>query len=365
MQKLHIQRKGEALEFSYDIVWESSFEQLSQAVSALQLQGKKACIVTDSNVKDLYLEEVKTRLETVFDLVEVFVIPAGEEHKQLSVIQEMYTLLINRRFDRKDILFALGGGVTGDMCGFAAATYLRGVDFIQIPTTLLAQVDSSIGGKTGVDFDQFKNMVGAFHQPRLVYMNMSVIRTLPDTQFASGMGEVIKSALIRDADFFRWLEDHTAEIQERNVEALTHMIRECCGIKAAVVEEDPKEQGVRAILNFGHTIGHAVEKLMDFRMLHGLCVGYGLLAASRISRERGMLTEEDYQRILSLCRSFELPETTDLTEVDRILSTMKSDKKMEQGNLKFILLQKIGQAYIERNISEEEILSAIQEAANE
>ena len=256
---------------------------------------------------------------------------------------------------------ALGGGVVGDLSGFGAATYLRGIDFIQIPTTLLSQVDSSVGGKTGVDLDQYKNMVGAFHQPRLVYMNLATLQTLPPVQFACGMGEVLKTGLICDGDFYHFVCENEKEIQKMEIHMLARMVRRCCEIKAGVVERDPKEQGERALLNLGHTVGHAVEKLMDFQLLHGQCVAIGLIAAARISLNRGLLTEEEYQEIAKGCRLYHLPTSVEGLEPQIVLAATKNDKKMEQGQIKFILMNGIGHSFIDKTLSDQEILEGIQE----
>ncbi len=361
MEKLNITRKGQEIEFSYDIVWERGFEQLPLTLAAAALPFQKVCIITDSNVEKLYLDQVKTALAPMNKTVVSFVIPAGEEHKNLGEIQKIYEFLIREHFERKDLLIALGGGVVGDMTGFAAATYLRGIDFVQIPTTLLSQVDSSVGGKTGVDFDAFKNMVGAFYQPRLVYMNSDVLKSLPDDQFSSGMGEVLKSGLIRNREFYEWIDAYSDDILDRDTKTLEHMVRECCKIKAKVVEEDPRENGVRAILNYGHTLGHAVEKLKNFTMLHGHCVGFGLAAASWMSCQRGMISDEELDMILRMNQTFGLPVSVEGLSVDDIITASKSDKKMEGGHVKFILLNGIGNAIVDRSISSEDMRTALQE----
>ena len=249
----------------YDIVLTIGFEELAGAALSVSAPERKICIVTDTNVALLYAEQVKEAFSSAFAQVEVFEFPAGEENKTLANIQTLYAFLIEHHFDRKDMLAALGGGVVGDMTGFAAATYLRGIDFIQIPTTLLAQVDSSIGGKTGVDFDSYKNMVGAFHMPRLVYMNLDTLQTLDARQYYSGFAEIMKHGLIKDAKYYEWLISNMYEICERDPETLLSMIKRSCEIKKEVVENDPTEQGERALLNFGHTIGHAIEKNSGFQ----------------------------------------------------------------------------------------------------
>ena len=250
--RLTICRNGDPI---YDICMKTSFDGLKKETEAFDLRDHKICIVTDSNVAALYLEEVKAVLSQCCSKISVFIFPAGEENKNLNTVKELYEHLIREHFDRKDMLAALGGGVTGDLCGFAAATYLRGIDFIQIPTTLLSQVDSSIGGKTGVDFDAYKNMVGAFHMPRLVYTNLEALLTLPKEQFSSGMGEVIKHGLIRDKAYYQWLKDNHDAIMARDLSVCREMVFWSNEIKKAVVEKDPTEQGERAYLNFGHTLG--------------------------------------------------------------------------------------------------------------
>ena len=253
----------------YDIVFQQSFDDLWEELQELGASEKKLCIVTDSRVDELYGAQVAELLEGKCRKIVKYAFPAGEENKNLETVKDVYRYLIEEGFDRKDMLLALGGGVTGDLTGFVAATYLRGIDFVQIPTTLLAQVDSSIGGKTGVDFDSYKNMVGAFKMPRLVYMNLSVLKTLEERQFYSGFAEVMKSALIKDALFYEWLIENMYEICEREPATLEEMVIRTCSIKKMVVEKDPTEQGDRALLNLGHTIGHAIEKAKNFELYHG------------------------------------------------------------------------------------------------
>lgn len=346
-------------EFTYDILFRDNFDDLADAVKNLSFGGQKACIVTDSNVEPLYLEPVRSQLEIVCSKVSVFTFHAGERQKNLDTVNDVYEHLIQEKFDRKDFLVALGGGVSGDLTGFAAATYLRGISFIQIPTTLLAQVDSSIGGKTGVDFRQYKNMIGAFHQPVLVYMNLNTLKTLPDVEFSCGMGEVLKSGLIKDESFYDWTINNMYEIQERDTETLKKMISRCCEIKKFVVEKDPKEQSERALLNFGHTVGHAIEKLMNFELHHGQCVGLGMVAAAYISFKRGLLSMEELYEIRDMNVGFDLPITFSGLDPEQILEATKLDKKMDQGRIRFILLKSIGKAYIDHTVTDAEILAAI------
>jgi 3-dehydroquinate synthase len=345
--------------FHYPICFEDDFSSLAKVIESIGLAGRQMCIVTDSNAGPLYANAVKEVLTGVSAKVSIFQFEAGEANKNLDTVQCLYETLIQNGMDRKGILVALGGGVVGDLTGFGAATYLRGIDFIQIPTTLLAQVDSSVGGKTGVDFWQYKNMVGAFHQPRLVYMNVSTLKTLPPEQFSCGMGEVLKTGLICDSEFYEYVLTHSKEIQELDGDSVKKMIRRCCEIKAGVVERDPKEQGERALLNLGHTVGHAIEKLKEFQLLHGQCVGIGLVAAAALSVKRGMLSEEDYRKICKGNELYDLPLCVDGLSARAILQATKKDKKMENGQIKFILMDGLGHSVIDRSVTDEELMFCI------
>ncbi|MEE8826561.1 MAG: 3-dehydroquinate synthase [Eubacteriales bacterium] len=336
-----------------------SFADLGDALTALPFERNRICVVGDSHTMPLYGKAVMEAAGKCFKTVEQYTFPAGEEYKTLDSIRELLRFLIEHHFDRHDCLLALGGGVTGDMTGFAAAIYLRGIPVIQLPTTLLAQIDSSIGGKTGVDFDGFKNMVGAFHMPALVYTNSSALKTLPADQFVSGMGEVIKSALLGDAELYVWLKDHADEVNAGNEAALEFMIRRTAAIKVGIVRRDPEEHGERALLNFGHTIGHAVEKYLAFRMQHGCCVALGLIAASKISADRGLITEEELHDIEKTCDLYGLPLKADGIDAQEVLHFTKSDKKMKNGQIRFVLLKRPGEAFYTDDVTDEEILNGI------
>ena len=357
-KKLNVKYEGKPC---YNIRVESSFSSLEKSLREdLDNLQRKVCLVTDSHVAALYLDEIASICGDLFSKVISFVFPAGEASKNMDTVQKLYLSLIENHFDRGDLLIALGGGVVGDLTGFVAATYLRGIDFLQIPTTLLAQVDSSIGGKTGVDFQQYKNMVGAFHMPRMVYMNTATLNTLPAEQFSSGMAEIIKHGLIRDEAYYRWISDHREGICGLDPELLEEMIYRSCQIKGSVVEEDPKEKGVRAHLNFGHTVGHAVEKLSDFRLSHGYSVALGMKAAAYLSKKLGYLSGEDISEMLSVFASFGLPVSLPLEEDSReILQATKSDKKMAGKQIKFIILTAVGTAQIYREFTDEDLLEAI------
>lgn len=346
---------------NYDIVIEHDFERLAEELSAFEITNKKLCIITDSRVGALYGDSVTACLAPHCREISVFSFPAGEASKTLDTVREAYRFLIGQGLERGDMILALGGGVVGDLAGYTAATYLRGIDFVQIPTTLLSQVDSSIGGKTGVDFDQYKNMVGAFHMPRLVYMNLSVLDSLDQRQYSNGMAEILKHGLIRNAGYYEWLIGRFPEINGRDRQTLEEMIYESCLIKKSVVEKDPTEKGDRALLNFGHTIGHAIEKYKDFSMLHGECVALGCIAGAYISWKREMLSMEEYYEIRDMFVPFGLPISIENLDGEEIIRLTKSDKKMEQGKIRFILLKKIGRAVIDRTVTQEEMADAVRQ----
>lgn len=345
--------------FAYHIYPETSFDALAERMGELETADRRIVVVTDSNVEKLYLDEVMHSLAPVCRSISSFTVPAGEAHKNLDEIRKIYVHLIEQGLDRKDLLVALGGGVIGDMTGFTAATYLRGIRFVQIPTTLLSQVDSSIGGKTGVDFDSYKNMVGAFHQPSMVYLNISTLKTLDEEQFASGMGEVLKHGLIKDAAYYEWCLDHMGEIMERDLDVLPEMVIRSVQIKRRVVEKDPLEKGERALLNFGHTAGHAIEKLKNFELTHGACVALGMIAAAYISWKRNYIDEMTFYEIRDMFVGFDLPISYDSLTADEILAATKKDKKMDSGHIRYILLKKLGSAFIDETVTDAEIREAL------
>ncbi|MCI8511316.1 MAG: 3-dehydroquinate synthase [Lachnospiraceae bacterium] len=349
----------------YDIVLADSFAGLQGELERLSVSQRKLCIVTDSQVAPLYLAQVEKILAGCCRKACHFIFPAGEENKNLDTVRELYEYLIVNKYDRKDCLVALGGGVVGDLTGFAAATYLRGIDFIQLPTTLLSQVDSGIGGKTGVDFDAYKNMVGAFHMPKLVYTNVSALKTLPGEQFSAGMGEVLKHGLIRDKEYFAWLVENRDQILAGEQKALWLLIQGSDLIKREVVELDPTEQNERATLNFGHTLGHAIEKLKNFSMLHGHCVAVGALAAMEISRRRGMISKADVEDYRKALADYGIRSTVSGLSADEVLAATKNDKKMEAGVIKFVLLNGVGNACIDRTVTTEEMREGLFVVMNE
>lgn len=346
----------------YNITFHSDFKQLGEIVSELSMKDSKICIVTDSNVGPLYLEQVKNELKAYCKQVDSFTFPAGEENKNLETVQNVYEHLIKLRYDRSDVLLALGGGVVGDLTGYTAASYLRGIRFIQVPTSLLSMVDSSIGGKTGVDFKSYKNMVGAFYQPKAVYMNISVLSSLNEVQFYSGFGEIIKHGLILDKAYFDKLNQYSFTELQSDTDFMQAVIERSCEIKKSIVDIDPMEKGPRAMLNFGHTIGHAVEKKVYTKYLHGECVGIGMAAAAYISNKRELISDEECQTILDCIKKYHLPVKVEGFSLDanEIFDITRNDKKMKGDKIKFILLKNPGEAYIDDTVTKEEMMEAIQ-----
>lgn len=343
-------------ENSYDIVFTDSFNALSEEIKNAP---KKMLIVTDTNVEPLYASEVRKELQKCGSEVFVHTIPAGEENKSMAEILNICSACIENGLDRKSLIVALGGGVVGDMAGFASAIYMRGIDFIQIPTTLLAQSDSSVGGKTGVDFAESKNILGAFHQPKLVYINVNTLKTLPPEQIVSGMGEVIKHGIIKDADFFNYIKENQEKLNSLDAQTFIKMSKTNCTIKAEVVMQDEKENGLRAILNFGHTIGHAVESAFDFKLTHGECVGIGMCAASYIALKRGMIDKSALSDIENVLNTYGFRTKLDLPPHDVITSFMLKDKKRVSGKLKFVLPTAIGEVIQVTDVTPEEIEQAL------
>ncbi len=346
-------------ENSYNILFSDNFDGLGEALGDIDAP-KKLLIVTDTNVAPLYAEQVKSILdENGYDTA-VHIFEAGEKNKNMNSILGICQACIDHKMDRKSMIIALGGGVVGDMAGFAAAIYMRGIRFVQVPTTLLSQSDSSVGGKTGVDFAESKNILGAFHQPKLVYINVSTLKTLPEEEFVSGMGEVVKHGVIYDSKFFEYLKDNYKKIKRLDEETLINMAKKNCSIKADVVMQDEKESGLRAILNFGHTIGHAAEGAFNFTMTHGACVGLGMCAASYIAFRRSMLSGNELHEIENVNKIYKLPIRAKIENVDRLLELMQNDKKKADGKLKFVLPTEIGKVVIVDDVTAEEIDSAIE-----
>jgi 3-dehydroquinate synthase len=313
------------------------------------IHSRQVMVVSNDTVAPLYLESITQQL-TDYDTACV-ILPDGEQHKNLDTLNTIFTALLEQRFNRDCTLLALGGGVVGDITGFAAASYQRGVAFLQIPTTLLAQVDSSVGGKTGVNHPLGKNMIGAFHQPGCVVIDTDTLDTLDDRQLSAGLAEVIKYGLIRDAAFFDWLEANMASLMARDKQALAYAIERSCAIKSEIVAADERESGQRALLNLGHTFGHAIETGMGYgNWLHGEAVATGMLMATDLSARHGWVSNETVQRTEHLLRQAGLP-TSPPDEMDetRFMELMAIDKKVIDGELRLVLLKSIGEAVVTGN----------------
>jgi 3-dehydroquinate synthase len=317
------------------------------------LGGSQVMLVSNETVAPLYLDQVRAALEGL--RVEQVVLPDGEQYKTLEVLDRIYTALLDARFDRRCTLVALGGGVVGDMTGFAAATYQRGVQFIQVPTTLLSQVDSSVGGKTGVNHPLGKNMIGAFHQPRCVIADTATLDTLPDRELSAGLAEIIKYGLINDAAFFDWLEGNMSRLVARDPAALAYAIERSCRDKAAIVEADEREAGQRALLNLGHTFGHAIETGMGYgSWLHGEAVAAGMCMAARLSVALGWLDPGALHRLVALLEVARLPvRPPDAIDAVRFQQLMAVDKKVLDGQLRLVLLRGIGAAVVSADFDHE------------
>ena len=318
------------------------------------IQGKDCLIVTNETVAPLYLDVMKSNIDD--KTIEVITIKDGEHYKTIDTWSKIIDKLTAMRANRDTTIIALGGGVLGDIAGFAAATFMRGLPFIQVPTTLLAQVDSSVGGKTGVNHKDGKNLIGSFYQPAMVISDIDVLSTLPDREYKCGLAEIIKYGAIYDVDFFAWLESNMSELLIRTPEKLIYAISRSCQIKANIVGEDEFEIGKRAILNFGHTFGHALENIMGYgELLHGEAVAIGMIIASKLSPINSL----ERNRLISLIKSANLPHKIELNDENQMLDVMRTDKKVKNKKLRFVLLRSLGEAFVEEDLSEKEILDAI------
>ena len=317
--------------------------------------GSRCAIITDTNVGKRFARAAFNSLANAGFFPSLIVVPAGETAKSLKTVQTGYDLLAVHRLERKSFIVALGGGVVGDLAGFVAATYLRGIEFVQVPTTLLAQVDSSVGGKVGVNLKAGKNLVGAFYQPRLVLCDLDTLDTLPEREFCAGLGEVIKYGIIFDAKLFARLERDLPRLLRREPEALAAVVARCCEIKAEVVGQDETEGGLRAILNFGHTIGHAIENISGYgKYLHGEAIAIGQVAAAKLSARQLGFPAGDVERVGNLFQRAGLPVTIRLNAArrKRLLAAMKLDKKVSGGEVKFVLAKKMGRVVWGQRVTE-------------
>ncbi len=343
-------------ENSYDIVIKhGSLSTIGERCAALSLSGL-AAVVTNPTVSALYGGIVQESLKTAGFNTVLVEIPDGEEYKNSATLNNVYDALLDAGVDRSSFIVALGGGVVGDLAGYAAATWLRGIPFVQVPTTLLSQVDSSVGGKTGIDHPLGKNLIGAFYQPKLVLIDVATLDTLDVRQFRAGMAEVIKYGVIIDLPFFNYLESNLDKIMDKDTDALVAIIHRSCELKAQVVELDEKESGLRAILNYGHTLGHAFESLSGYSgMVHGEAVAIGMALAARVSEARGLCSSEDVRRIVSLIERCGLSVSVPEFEREKLLKSIATDKKVKGGSITFICNSGIG-AYAMSKHTPEELL---------
>lgn len=324
------------------------------------IPGNSALIVSNTTVAPLYLEKTQAMLSGLKQ--EAVILPDGEKYKNLEVLNQIYDGLLRNRFDRNTTVIALGGGVVGDMAGFAAASYQRGVHLIQIPTTLLSQVDSSVGGKTGVNHALGKNMIGAFYQPRAVIADTGTLDSLPDRELSAGIAEIIKYGLICDADFFSWLEQNMEALLNRDRSALSYAIETSCQTKADVVAADERESGKRALLNLGHTFGHAIENGLGYgEWLHGEAIGAGMCMAATMSENMGWISSNEKERIIDLVRQAKLPVTPPETmSPEKFLELMSVDKKVLDGILRLVLMKGIGESLVTDDYKRDDLTKAIE-----
>lgn len=344
-------------ERSYPIYVSSDFSGLGRAMTGVRLAGT-AVVVTDSHVDRCYGDALLPILEEAGFKAHKCVIPAGEKNKNLETVREIYRKLVEFKLDRNATLIALGGGVVGDITGFAAATFLRGIPFVQVPTSLLAQADSSVGGKVGVDFEGSKNIIGAFYQPRLVYINVNTLRTLPERELRSGLAEVIKHGLIQDADFYEYVDYNLKKIYSFDENVLHYITKMNCSIKGHVVELDEKESDLRAILNFGHTFGHAIESVSGFRLLHGECVSIGMIGAYKLAQFLEMVDESLVAKVSATLEKAGLPVKAKGLDIDEVYRQMFHDKKIKGNKLTFILPRNIGEV-LQVTLDDEELIKRV------
>jgi 3-dehydroquinate synthase len=320
-----------------------------------------ALIVSNTTVAPLYAHALRTVLANRFRTVHLLELPDGEAHKNLETLNLIFDALLGHGSDRKTVLFALGGGVVGDMTGFAAASYMRGVPFVQVPTTLLAQVDSSVGGKTAINHPLGKNMIGAFYQPQLVLCDLNTLQTLPPRELSAGLAEVIKYGPIYDMAFFDWIESNIEALVARDPAALAHAVKRSCEIKALVVGQDERETGLRAILNFGHTFGHAIESGLGYgEWLHGEAVAAGTVLAAELSARMGMLSSAEVARTRQLLQAAGLPTRAPRWPAERYLELMGHDKKVQAGRLRLVLLRRLGEAFVSADFSHEKLIEVLE-----
>jgi 3-dehydroquinate synthase len=348
--------------YSYEILIGEDIVDRKGWITTVKNHADRYVIITDSNVNPLYGEMVRARLGETALPVDIVEIPAGEPSKSLNIVLDVARQLVRLKVSRKSLLIALGGGVVGDVAGFIASIYMRSIPYVQIPTTLLAQVDSSVGGKTGVDLPEGKNLLGTFYQPKAVYIDLSFLKTLSDRDFANGLAEIIKYGIIGDNNLFEFLESESDGIKKRNSSLMKSLVGRSCKIKADIVEMDEKELGLRRILNFGHTLGHALESATDYGLSHGEAVSIGMVGAAKISHRLDHLDGASCQRIVDLIKDYHLPTKIPAgLKTAQIMGFMATDKKAVGGQVRFVLVKKIGAPFVTPDIPSGVVEGTIEE----
>jgi len=353
--------KIETIQKNYYVYIENSFDNLLSAFEKEDLTGKKLLCVFDSNTEKLFAETMEALLAPKSGGFFKHIIPAGEESKSIEELTGIYEELIRLNFNRDSVIIAAGGGVVGDLAGFAASTFMRGIRFVQIPTTLLSQVDSGVGGKTAINFSNAKNMIGTFYQPELVYINTASLKTLEKKEFLSGMCEIIKYAYITDKFPYKYLKNNKDKIMALENEAISYIIEKAIEAKANIVKDDERDEGIRNILNFGHTFGHAVESVCDFRIPHGICVGIGMRAALALSRKENEDFNSEYEKSIDLLDLYGVPVNISAHSAKELYEASLKDKKIKENKLNLVLISKMGTAYRTKNIDKKDILWAYEQ----
>ena len=343
---------------TYDILTADSFEQFYERLKLAVPSAKKLCIVSDENVWNIYKDNFSEAILKDYTVIN-YIIKAGEASKNIDNVLKLEEFLIANNFSRNDALISVGGGVCSDFTGFAASLYKRGIPYVNIPTTLLSMVDASIGGKTAVDYAGIKNVIGAFKMPNLVYINTSVLKSLPDRDYFSGFAEVMKHGLLYDVKYYEWLIENMYEICEKDTETITQMIERSIEIKKIIVTKDPFEKGDRALLNLGHTIGHAIESYYKGEYMHGECVALGTVAAAYISWKMNMISMEDYYEVRDMFVPFNLPISITLEDPKLLIDILMKDKKNVNDSINMVLLKKLGKAVLVEDISKDLVIEAI------
>ncbi len=358
-EKINIKITEEPVSYSI-LIGEGIIDDLNKHLKKC-FSGKQIFLVTDKNVEEIYGSKITSLLENSNYRFTIYTVPPGEKAKSYKYFKKGLDLLVNNDFKRDDLVIAFGGGVVGDLAGFLAASYMRGISLLQIPTTLLSQVDSSVGGKTAINHTQGKNLIGAFYQPERVIIDSDFLKTLPLRELKTGIAEVIKYGIIFDEDFFSFLEDHKEAIYNLNSNSIVHIVNKSCKIKADIVIEDQKEHGRRALLNFGHTIAHALEAVSEYdEFTHGEAVAVGMYGSARLCRDLGYIRNQTYKKIENILTLYELPISLGNKNPEKIYDIMQHDKKARKDELRWILIKDIGKAVIKKGISKKKILKVLE-----